>query len=70
MTDGAPGPLGLSYGRATVQVLRARLYDFEVQKRAREVDEQRSALVSSADRSERIRTYNFPQVRPETYEAK
>ncbi|GIL81445.1 hypothetical protein Vretimale_977 [Volvox reticuliferus] len=50
--------------RATaLKVLRARLYDLEMQKRAQEMDAQRSALISSADRSERIRTYNFPQGR-------
>ncbi|GIL62069.1 hypothetical protein Vafri_16366 [Volvox africanus] len=48
---------------AALKVLRARLYDLEMQKRAQEMDAQRSALISSADRSERIRTYNFPQVR-------
>ncbi|EFJ52072.1 hypothetical protein VOLCADRAFT_103257 [Volvox carteri f. nagariensis] len=48
---------------AALKILRARLYDLEMQKRAKEMDEQRSALVASADRSERIRTYNFPQGR-------
>ncbi|GLI60993.1 hypothetical protein VaNZ11_003250 [Volvox africanus] len=48
---------------AALKVLRARLYDSEMQKRAQEMDAQRSALISSADRSERIRTYNFPQGR-------
>lgn len=44
------------------QVLRSRLYDLEAQRRARQAGEQRSALVASGDRSERVRTYNFPQV--------
>ncbi|KAG2430066.1 hypothetical protein HXX76_010166 [Chlamydomonas incerta] len=48
---------------AALKVLRSRLYDLEAQKRARQAGEQRSALVANADRSERVRTYNFPQGR-------
>jgi peptide chain release factor 1 len=44
-------------------VLRARLYELERDRAARERADSRKAQVGSGDRSERIRTYNFPQGR-------
>jgi len=46
-----------------MQVLKTRLYDLERQKVHDERSEARKAQVGSGDRSERIRTYNFPQGR-------
>lgn len=46
-----------------MKVLRARLLDMMVQKQNAEISESRKSQVGSGDRSERIRTYNFPQGR-------
>ncbi|GHM58283.1 MAG: peptide chain release factor 1 [Candidatus Mesenet longicola] len=46
-----------------LKVLRTRLYEFERQKRENEESKMRKSLIGSGDRSERIRTYNFPQSR-------
>jgi len=45
------------------RVLKARLYDLKMQEQNKEISEQRKSQVGSGDRSERIRTYNFPQGR-------
>ena len=46
-----------------LKVLRSRLYDIEKQKQEAEVAQERKSQVGTGDRSERIRTYNYPQGR-------
>lgn len=45
------------------KVLAARLYDMKMQEQNKEISDQRRSMVGSGDRSERIRTYNYPQGR-------
>jgi peptide chain release factor 1 len=46
-----------------MRVLRARLYEVELQKQQEQLAKERRAMVGTGDRSEKIRTYNFPQNR-------
>ncbi len=45
------------------KVLKSRLYDMMLQKQQQEISAERKSQIGSGDRSERIRTYNFPQGR-------
>ena len=51
-----------NYDKA-MKVLRSRLYDMELQKRDEEIAGKRKTMVGSGDRSDKIRTYNYPQGR-------
>ena len=46
-----------------LKVLRSRLYELEIKKREEENSAKRNSMVSSGDRSAKIRTYNYPQGR-------
>ena len=46
-----------------MKVLRSRLYEHELEKRDKELISKRKQMVKSGDRSDKIRTYNFPQNR-------
>jgi len=46
-----------------MEILRSRLWDMEIRKQQEEISVNRKAQVGTGDRSEKIRTYNFPQSR-------
>jgi peptide chain release factor 1 len=46
-----------------MSILRARLYEIEEEKRQAEIDQDRRSQVGTGERSEKIRTYNYPQSR-------
>jgi peptide chain release factor 1 len=46
-----------------MDMLRAKLYDLELVKRNGDIAAQRKTMVSTGDRSAKIRTYNYPQGR-------
>ena len=49
--------------KKAMQVLRSRLYEVELEKVQSEQADQRRSMVRTGDRSEKIRTYNFPEMR-------
>lgn len=51
-----------NYDKA-LQVLRSRMYEKELKKQQEEIAGERKSLVGNADRSDKIRTYNYPQGR-------
>jgi peptide chain release factor 1 len=46
-----------------LRVLRSRLYDMELQNQQQQIIEERRSMIGTGDRSEKIRTYNYPQNR-------
>jgi len=46
-----------------LRVLRSRLYELELQNQQKQIIEERRSMIGSGDRSEKIRTYNYPQNR-------
>jgi peptide chain release factor 1 len=57
------GKSQLSNKEKAMQVLKARLYEIELNKQNEQIAEQRRSQVGTGDRSAKIRTYNFPQGR-------
>jgi len=51
-----------NYAKA-LKVLRSRIYDIELKKRTEDIAGQRKTMVKTGDRSDKIRTYNYPQGR-------
>ena len=51
-----------NYDKA-MKVLRSKLYELEIKKQNEEIAGQRKNMVGSGDRSDKIRTYNYPQAR-------
>lgn len=45
------------------RVLRSRLYELKLEEQQKQITEERRSMIGSGDRSEKIRTYNFPQNR-------
>ena len=46
-----------------IKILKTRLYDYQMQQREKELGEERRSKIGTGDRSEKIRTYNYPQNR-------
>jgi peptide chain release factor 1 len=46
-----------------MRVLRSRLYEMKLQEQQKQITEERRSMIGTGDRSEKIRTYNFPQNR-------
>ena len=46
-----------------LRVLRSRLYEMKLHEQQKQITEERRSMIGSGDRSEKIRTYNFPQNR-------
>lgn len=46
-----------------MQVLKARLYEAELERQEAEIGSERRSKIGTGDRSEKIRTYNYPQNR-------